>query len=175
MTQRALRWLGLVAVAALSVAQARAEGRFGWRGLPPVSLGQSLQQAEAALGAPLVAAAARGDSGDSGDCQRRSSASLPGVVFVVSGGVVSRIETRDTRYATVSGVRVGDDVRKARRIYGSWLSSTPHVYFERGLRLALYSPDREFALIMESNDSGRIITLRSGLMPAVERLEGCSK
>jgi hypothetical protein len=162
----------LAALAALATTPATAEGRFGWRGLPPVSVGQTLKEAEAALGAPLLAPAGKADAGS---CQRRSAAALPGVVFVVNDGVVSRIETRDARYSTVSGVRVGDDIRKARKTYGTWLTAVPHVYFERGLRMGLYSPDRRFALIMESNDSGRIITLRAGLVPAVELLEGCSK
>jgi hypothetical protein len=96
------------------------------------------------------------------------------VVVVVDQGVVSRIETRDPRYATLSGVRVGDDVAKARRVYGQRMRVTPHLYFANGLTMALYSPDREFALVMESNDSGRIIALRAGSVPAVEFLEGCS-
>lgn len=72
-------------------------------------------------------------------------------------------------------MRVGDDVAKARRVYGQRLSVSPHLYFASGLTLAVYSPDRRFALVMESNDAGRIITLRAGAVPAVEHLEGCSR
>jgi len=74
----------------------------------------------------------------------------------------------------VRGVRVGDEVKRVRQIYGQRLSVAPHLYFARGLMLAVYSPDRRFALVMESNDAGRIVTLRGGLVPAVEFLEGCS-
>ena len=84
------------------------------------------------------------------------------------------METRDRRYLTVRGVRVGDDVTKVRRIYGTRLSVRPHAYFAHGLVLAVYSPDRRYALVMESDDAGRIVTLRGGLVPAVEFLEGCS-
>jgi len=38
----------------------------------------------------------------------------------------------------------------------------------------VYSPDGKFALVMESNDAGRIIMLCGGMVPAVEFLEGCS-
>jgi hypothetical protein len=38
----------------------------------------------------------------------------------------------------------------------------------------VYSPLKKFALVMASNDAGRIVTLRSGMVPAVEFLEGCS-
>ena len=149
-----------------------ADGRFGWLGLSPAEAGQTLKQVESVLGAALqpLPSPARGD----GDCQLRSLAALPGVAYVVDKGVLARVETRDPRYATVSGVRVGDDVKKAQRAYGKRLKAAPHPYFARGQTLAVYSPDGKFALVMESNDAGRIIMLRGGLVPAVEFLEGCS-
>lgn len=162
----------LWALAGCAAAQAAPEGRFGWLGLAPAEAGQTLQQAEAALGAPLQPAAAAKDG--AARCQLRSAAAQPGVAYVVDQGMVTRMETRDPRYATVRGVRVGDPVQRVRQIYGQRLSVRPHAYFERGLILAVYSPDRKFALVMESNDAGRIVTLRGGSVPAVEFLEGCS-
>ncbi len=159
----------LVACAAGAGAAGAADGRFGYLGLAPAVAGQSLQQVEATLGAPLQPLA-----GSDGDCQQRGAARLPGVVYTVDGGVLTRVETRDPRYATVSGVRVGDDMKKAQRVYGKRLQLAPHPYFAQGQTLAVYSADRRFALVMESNDDGRIITLRGGLVPAVEYLEGCS-
>jgi hypothetical protein len=162
----------LMALGSIAAAQANPEGRFGWLGLAPVQAGQTLQEVEAALGAPLLPP--RPPPKDIASCHLRSSAAQPGVAFVVDQGVVTRMETRDARYLTVSGLRVGDEVQKVRQVYGSRLSVRPHAYFERGLVLAVYSPDRQFALVMESNDAGRIVTLRGGRVPAVEFLEGCS-
>jgi hypothetical protein len=166
----ALLW-SLVSLWAVAAAQA-ADGRFGWLGLAPAEAGQTLQQAEAALGAALVPGAPAGK--EAARCHLRSSAAQPGVSYVIDQGLVTRAETRDARYATVRGVRVGDDVKKVRQVYGQRLSVRAHAYFERGLVLAVYSPDRRFALVMESNDAGRIVTLRGGRVPAVEFLEGCS-
>lgn len=161
-----------VALCAATGAQAAGEGRFGWLGLAPTSVGQTLAQAEAALGAPLQIAPPAPKDGNA--CHTRSAVSQPGVAYTVSQGVVTRVETRDARYLTVRGVRVGDEVKRVKQIYGPRLSVTPHVYFARGLMLTVYSPDRKFALVMESNDSGHIVTLRGGMVPAVEFLEGCS-
>ena len=161
-------WLALLAAGG-AAAQTADKDRFGWLGLAPVEAGQTLQQAEAALGAPLQPAAATPQR-----CQVLSSPARPGVGYVVAEGRVTRMETRDRRYATVSGLRVGDDVAKVRRIYGARLDVRPHPYFAKGQVLAVYSPDRRFALVMESDDAGRIVTLRGGLVPAVEFLEGCS-
>ena len=107
-------------------------------------------------------------------CQYRGVDSHPGVRFTLASGVVSRAETRDMRYATLSGVHVGDTLDRARQAYGKRLSVAPHPYFDHGHTLTVYSLDRRFALVMESNDSGRIITLRGGRWPDVGWLEGCS-
>jgi len=167
------RWLGvtLLATAALLADAAAAQARFGWLGLPPASIGQTVAQAETSLKAPLLAAPGQADA----PCQKRSTAAQPGVVYVVDDGLITRVETRDKRYPSISGVRVGDDAHKARQVYGARLSVQPHLYFDNGLRLSVYSPDRQYALVMESNDNGRIIAMRAGMVPAVEQLEGCSR
>jgi len=163
---------GALAAVVAVAAQAAPEGRFGWLGLAPVEAGQTLAQAEAALGAPLQPEAAAGP--DTARCHLRSTPAQPGVTYVVDQGRVTRAETRDRRYRTVRGVRVGDPVDRVREIYGARLVVRPHAYFERGLMLSVYSPDRKFALVMESNDAGRLVILRGGMVPAVESLAGCS-
>jgi hypothetical protein len=163
-------------VAAASATLA-AHGRFGWLGLAPGQAGQTAAQVEAPLGTPLRPAlpAAKVNAA----CQLRSVASPPGVVYVVDKDVVTRRQTRDARDrdardATVSGVRVGDSVKKAQRAYGERLTTSPRLHFAQSLTMAVYSPNRQLVLVMESNDDGRIITLRGGLLAAVEYLQGCS-
>jgi hypothetical protein len=169
---RGARLIGVGLLALGMAATAAVEGRFGWLGLAPVQAGQTLAQAEAALGAPLLPPTPPPQ--DPATCHLRNSAARPGVHYVVDQGRVLRMETRDPRHATVSGVRVGDEVQRVRRLYGDRLSVRAHDYFARGQVLAVYSPDRRYALVMESNDAGRIVTLRGGLVPAVEFLAGCS-
>jgi len=147
-----------------------AEDRFGFYGLSPAAAGQTVKEAEKALGAPLVAP----PSQKGRRCQVRTSRAQPGVQYVVDKGVITRIDTRDKRWSTVRGLRVGDSEERARELYGKRLIVDPHPYFERGHRLSVLSSDRKFALVMESDDAGRIITLRGGRLPMVESLEGCS-
>jgi hypothetical protein len=163
---------------------AAAAGRFGFYGLAPALAGQGLAQAEAALGRPLTAepparaasgaAAQAGAAAAAKGCHYRTTEGQPGVRYALAGDVVTRIETRDGRYATVSGVHVGDSLARAQQAYGKRLADAPHPYFDKGHVLTVYSPDRRFALVMESNDQGRIITLRGGRLPEVSWLEGCS-
>lgn len=169
------------AAAPSSAPSANASARFGFYGLSPAQAGQALAQAQAALGQPLqieaavakpAKAAAAG--GAAPDCHYRSTAQQPGVRYALAGELITRVETRDPRYATVSGVHVGDSLARAQQAYGKRLASAPHPYFDQGRMLTVYSPDRRFALVMETNDAGRIITLRGGRLPEVGWLEGCS-
>ena len=173
------------AAASAALASATVGARFSFYGLAPATAGLAQAQAERALGQPFKpeasapgrAAAAAGRAASAADlrsCQYQGLDSHPGVRFTLASGVVSRAETRDMRYATISGVHVGDTLDRVRQAYGKRLSVAPHPYFDNGHTLTVYSPDRRFALVMESNDSGRIITLRGGRLPDVGWLEGCS-
>jgi len=174
----------LAASAASAPANASANARFSFYGLAPAAAGLAQAQAESALGQPfkpeaaapgrVASAPARAASAAERACQYHGVDSHPGVRFTLASGVVARAETRDGRYATLSGVHVGDTLDRARQAYGKRLSVGPHPYFDNGHTLTVYSPDRRFALVMESNDSGRIITLRGGRLPDVGWLEGCS-
>lgn len=167
--------------------------RFTFYGLTPAAAGQTVGQAEAALGQPLKPApggpikpvatpAGAGVGAVTGavatapakGCRFLTAERQPGVRYTVVGDQISRIETRDPRYSTLKGVHVGDALERARKVYGKRLSSTPHPYFDKGRMLTLYSPNRQHALVMESNDQGRIITVRGGHVPEVTWLEGCS-
>jgi hypothetical protein len=156
-------------------------GRFGFHGLAPVVAGQGRAEVEAALGQALQAeplpparAASAAAAPGPGDCHHRQVARQPGVRYTLAGNRVTRMETRDARYATISGLHVGDTVDRAQKVYGKRLHTAPHPYFAQGKVLTVYSPDHRFALVMEANDQGRIITLRGGRLPDVAWLEGCS-
>lgn len=187
MTGRCLHrlvWPALLLGLAASATAAPSAGRFSFQGLTPAVAGLDRARAEAALGQPLQlepvpagrAASAPGASAASGaaGCQHRLAPQQPGVRYTLTADVITRTETRDARYATVSGVRVGDSLAQAQKAYGKRLTSGPHPYFAQGKVLTVYSPDRRFALVMETNDQGRIITLRGGRLPEVGWLEGCS-
>ena len=194
------RWAGALLVTAIGVAHAAntantantvrpAQGgpdaapRFTFYGLTPALAGFDLRRAEAALGQPLALeprparrpahSAPASASAPGPACQYRAVASQPGVRYALSDGVITRIETRDSRWRSVSGVQVGSTVAQAELAYGKRLTVAPHPYFDQGHTLLVYSPDRRFALVMEANDQGRIITLRGGRLPEVAWLEGC--
>ena len=117
------------------------------------SCGLSAQARAAPPPAQPAASAAAASAAAVRACQDQGVDRPPGVRFTLASGVVSRAETRDMRYTTLSGVHVGDTLGRARQAYGKRLSVAPHPYFDNGHTLTVYSPDRRFALVMESNDS----------------------
>jgi hypothetical protein len=144
--------------------------RFTVQGLAPVAAGQSLAQADKALGQPLQP---EKPPATPEACHYRQSAAQPGVRHTLREGTLLRSETRDARYATASGLRVGDTLARAQQLYGARLVLSPHPYFDKGRSAAVYAGDKRHALVMEANDQGRIITLRAGRVPEVLSLEGC--
>ena len=161
----------LVSALSCGAALAADDKRFTVQGLAPALAGQTLEEAARALGQALVA---EKPPATPEACHFRSAAGQPGVRYAVQQGRIVRSETRDARYATASGVRVGDALAKAEKAYGKRLVVKPHPYFDKGRMLAVYAGDRQHALVMETNDRGQIITLRGGRVPQVLALEGCS-
>lgn len=178
------RLAAMVLATAAATTNAAEDGRFTVQGLSPALAGMTLDQADKALGQPLLpekaatpaagAASQATKSAAADACHYRSSARQPGVRYAVAQGRILRSETRDARYSTASGLKVGDTLARAQQLYGARLVQSPHPYFDKGKSLAIYSSDKKHALVMEANDDGRIITMRGGQLPQVMSLEGCS-
>ena len=94
------------------------------------------------------------------------------MLFMVEKGRIVRVETKDRRFRTASGARVGDSEATVRRIYGRRLEVTAHKYDEHGHYLIVRSTDRRYALVMET-DGKKVVFIRSGVVPAAEYVEGC--
>ena len=115
---------------------------------------------------------ADGFTGSDG-CQYWLSASAPQVRFMVEKGRVVRADTNSKRYATLSGVRVGDTEVVARRAYEGRALIKPHKYSPAGHYLVVSTRDGKRAVVIETDDN-TVVGIRSGEQPAVEYVEGCS-
>ena len=138
----------------------------GWG---PVRVGMTLEEATAATAVPLVPAE---DIPASDDCHYRSVASAPGLFFMIEAGRVVRVDTRDSRYATPSGIRVGDSEGAARRVYARRAIIRSHPYSDTGHYLLVPTPDGTLAILIETDDR-KVVGIRGGKRTAVEYIEGC--
>jgi hypothetical protein len=115
------------------------------------------------------------------DCRYFSSDRAPGLLFMAWRNVqllgndprwrIVRIDTDDRRYATLSGVRVGDSEDLARRTYSGRSSLRPHPHApESGVYLSVSG--RSGDMILEITH-GHVTAIRAGLASAVGGVEGC--
>jgi len=106
-------------------------------------------------------------------CHYIQSVDVPELRVMIEAGKVVRVETHQGRYSTPSGVRVGDSEESARNVYGQRAVARPHKYLQGALYLIVYTADRDAAVVLEIVN-GRVVSIRGGLIPAVEYVEGCS-
>ncbi len=134
----------------------------------PVQVGMTPEEVRRVLPTRLV-----GRSSGSEDCQQMYLARDPGVSFMFEGGHLTRIDIKDAHHQTQSGLRVGDSEERGKLLYGGRVQISPHKYIEGGHYLTVRNTDRRFALVAET-DGLSVTALRSGQMPSVEYVEGCS-
>lgn len=132
------------------------------------------------IGTPVAALRGMGATGEDYpdpdvDCSYWRTPRWPGLMMMVSGGRLVRIETEDRRYRTASGARVGMTEDEIRRIYPG-MRVEPHPYTgPQGHYLILRARGEPYGLIVETDPgTGRATQLRVGLWEAVQLIEGCS-
>ncbi len=131
------------------------------------------------IGTPVAALRRIGATGENYpdpdiDCSYWRTPRWPGLLMMVSGGRVVRIETEDRRYRTASGARVGMTEAAIRRLYGPAMRVEPHPYTgPQGHYLVYRARSEPYGLIVET-DGQRATQIRVGTREAVQLIEGCS-
>jgi hypothetical protein len=130
------------------------------------------------IGTPVAALRRMGATGENYpdpdvDCSYWRAPRWPGLMMMVSGGRVVRIETEDRRYRTASGARVGMTEAEIRRVYPR-MRVEPHPYTgPQGHYLIYRARGEPYGLIVET-DGRRATQVRVGTWEAVQLIEGCS-
>jgi hypothetical protein len=99
-----------------------------------------------------------------------------GLMFMVENGKISRVDvTRNSTIKTTTGAKIGDTEDRIKSLYPNQVSVQPHKYTD-GHYLVVkskYPEEKDFRLIFET-DGKKVLRYRSGLLPGVEYVEGCS-
>jgi len=148
----------------------------GWtvseRGIGNLRAGMTVAEARAAVPAFSVAA-----SRDSTACTYAKTDGLPpGVMVMVEGGKVVRVEVRRGTIATSTGARIGDSEDRIKTLYPGQVAVTPHKYTTGGHYLTVVpasGADAAYRIIFET-DGKKVVNYRAGQRPQVEYVEGCS-
>ncbi|RMF65767.1 MAG: hypothetical protein D6742_11685 [Cyanobacteria bacterium J069] len=152
------------------------DSRVQLKGIGPVRVGMTVNEAKQAAGVPLVRVEnAYGEEGDA--CYSLSAQGVPGLGFMVTDGRIARVEVgRESSIKTLSGAGIGSTEAQIQQLYPGQIVSTPHEYFDGGKYLTFIpkdEADKTFRVIFET-DKGRVIEYRAGKLPEVQYIEGCA-
>ncbi|MEO8193634.1 MAG: hypothetical protein ABI681_07270 [Gemmatimonadales bacterium] len=140
------------------------------QGIGPVRAGMSIAEANTALNNALVVPARLEE------CDYVHPRNGPtGVFFMVEKGKISRGEVREGEVATREGARIGDTEDRIKSLYGSQVTVQPHKYTDgHYLVVTPKNPaDSAYRIVFET-DGKTVERYRSGKLPAVQYVEGCS-
>lgn len=153
-------------------------------GLGPVRLGMTIQEAANAAQVSFVVAPLT----QSDVCQyylpeiydpekAARTGAIDGIGLMVVNGQIIRIDVwPGSPVKTLSGLGIGSTVEEVETAYDGEIEVTPHPYTE-GSYLTL-TPDAAgsnlYSLVFETDEDGRVTQFRTGQLPAVTWMEGCS-
>jgi hypothetical protein len=138
-------------------------------GIGNLRVGMTAAEAKAVV--PVFSVAA---SRDSTACTySRTNGLPPGVMVMLEGGKIVRVEVRRGTIATSTGARIGDSEDKIKTLYPGQVSVTPHKYTQGGHYLTVTPPSSTDRIIFET-DGKKVVNYRAGQRPQVEYVEGCS-
>lgn len=142
------------------------------RGLGPVRVGMTVEDAARALGRSLQPVTAPTD-----ECTFYAPASgFDGLSFLVADGTVARVDVTAGPTATAEGMAIGQSEAEANRRYGNRLRESPHDFALGGHYLTLVPADPAdtgFRLVAET-DGVKVTSMRAGRLPEVGLTEGCA-
>ncbi|OYE06379.1 hypothetical protein [Nostoc sp. 'Peltigera membranacea cyanobiont' 232] len=141
-------------------------------GIGEVRVGMTVSQAAKAAGTKLV-----GDPSNNSCYYVKPQNQPKNLSFMVTKGRISRVDVRqNTQITTLKGAKIGDTEAQIKSLYPGQIKVTPHKYVQGGHYLTFIPKDRadrNYRLVFETD--GKLVTeLRSGKLPEVQYVEGCS-
>jgi len=148
----------------------------GWG---PIRIPMPVDQAAASLHSSFEEWPGQESRPEFENCRYVTSAGAPGLLFMVwrkhplfhgdPRWHIVRIDTRDSRYATRSGVRVGDTEATARRVYAGRFIEDAHPHVATGFRLTI--PGRVGGVVLQIPE-GAVTEIQAGWKAGAA--EGCT-
>jgi len=157
---------------ALAQAKLTHQSKVFINGIGPVRVGMTVSQAAKAAGTRLV-----GDSPNNSCYYVSPQGERKHIGFMVSGDRIARVDIyKGSKITTVKGAKIGDTEARIKSLYPGQIQVTPHKYVTGGHYLTFVPKDRSdrnYRVVFET-DGQRVTQFRSGKLPEVEYVEGCS-
>ena len=138
------------------------------RGIGSLKAGMSLDEANVILHGDLDVPA------NPGECTVVKKKGDPkGIAVMVENGIVTRVNVTGPSVTTVEGAKIGDTEERVKSLYPGQVTVQPHKY-TTGHYLVVTPPNAGEHRIIFETEGGKVTRFRSGKMPSVGYVEGCS-
>lgn len=143
-------------------------------GIGSVRIGMTVAEASKAAGTKLI----REGASESVSCFYVQPREPKNIAFMVTSGRISRVDVweKNKSITTLSGAKIGDSEAKIKSLYPRQIQVTPHKYVQGGHYLTVVpkdASDKNYRILFET-DGKKVTRFRSGKLPEVEYVEGCS-
>lgn len=153
--------------------------KLALNGIGPIRVGMTVDEASQSAGIRLI----RSGSGGMDEylCSYVQPQGEPkGISFMVTNGRIARVDISSKRITTISGARIGDNENRILSLYPDVIKATPHPYVSHSPDNGKYltfvpkdAVDKNYRIVFETSKN-RVDRFRSGKLPEVEYIEGCS-
>ncbi|MEG3977987.1 hypothetical protein QT970_25710 [Microcoleus sp. herbarium8] len=150
-------------------------------GIGPIRVGMTLDEASRSAGIQLIKNARGSGSFNEDLCSYPQVKAGPkGISFMVAKGRIARVDIDNDRTTTIAGAKIGNTQEQIIKLYPGQIKITPHPYVgsppQNGKYLTFVpkdAADKNYRIIFETSKN-RVTRFRSGKLPEVEYIEGCS-
>jgi hypothetical protein len=140
-------------------------------GIDNITIGMTIATASRISGVKFI----KVESGGEPYCRYYQTDRVKGILFMVTKGVISRIDITNPKITTLSGAKIGDREAKIRSLYGKRIKIEPHKYIAKGHYLIFipqHDRDQNSRIVFET-DGQKVINWRAGKRDEVSWVEGC--
>jgi hypothetical protein len=156
----------------LAQAKLTNQSKLSINGIGAVKVGMTVKEATKAAGTKLA-----GDPPNENCYYLKPQGEAKEIGFMVAKSRIARVDVSNkSKIATLTGAKVGDTEARIKSLYPQQIQVTPHKYVKGGHYLTFISKDsadQNYRIIFET-DGKRVTQFRSGKLPEVEFVEGCS-
>ena len=162
------------ATSASGQAQLTERSKLAINGIGPIRVGMTVDEASQAAGVRLVKSYAPPNEEF---CSYFKLQGQPqGINFMVTKSRIVRVDISNQQITTIKGIKVGDTEEQIIKAYPRQIRIIKNPLGGRGNNLIFVPQDKgdsQYRLIFETKNN-RVTSFRSGQLPQIEYIEGCS-
>lgn len=155
-------------------AQLTERSKLALNGIGPIRVGMTVDEASRAAGVKLVKS---NSDINSYQCSYFEVQGEPkGISFMVTKGLITRVDISNPQVTTIRGVKVGDPEDKLLKLYPGQIQVLRGLIGGRMNRFTFVPKDvadKNYRIIFKTRKN-RVESFRSGQLPQVEYMGGCS-